>query len=167
MKGKNLEADNNRIVWGEDCRGVRHFDCVGFVNFVLNVTTGQQWTFNISQYGAGITSATSVPLDSPPEDGDILVLGTEHIGFCVPTAKSFRRKTMPPVCTPTKLIRPRRTKMARSNQTGLEGLGSPPKLLTRPELPAGAPEAKISVIYSKRICWGYRLGRGSEASRKS
>lgn len=83
MKGTNFDpkTDNNRIVWGEDCRGVRHFDCVGFVNFVLNVTTGQQWTFNISQYGAAMTSATSVPLDSPPEDGDILVNGTEHIAF--------------------------------------------------------------------------------------
>ncbi len=28
-----------------------------------------------------MTSATSVPLDSPPEDGDILVNGTEHIAF--------------------------------------------------------------------------------------
>jgi hypothetical protein len=82
MKGNNLGADDNRIVWGEDCRYVRHFDCVGFVNFVLSLTTSQKWSFSISQYAAGsITGATSVPLDSPIVDGDILVRNTEHIAF--------------------------------------------------------------------------------------
>jgi hypothetical protein len=82
MKGKNLDTDDNRLVWGEDCRYVRHFDCVGFVNFVLSLTTNQKWAFNISHYAAGnMTGATSVPLDSPPVDGDILVKNTEHIGF--------------------------------------------------------------------------------------
>jgi hypothetical protein len=82
MKGKNLDTDDNRLVWGEDCRYVRHFDCVGFVNFVLSLTTSQKWSFNISQYAAGnMTGATKVDLDSPAVDGDILVKNTEHIGF--------------------------------------------------------------------------------------
>jgi hypothetical protein len=82
IKGKNIGMDDKRLVWGEDCRDVRHFDCVGFVNFVLSLTTSQKWSFSISQYAGGnITSATSVPLDSPPVDGDILVRKTEHIAF--------------------------------------------------------------------------------------
>src|SRR6185437_5393406 len=32
MSGKTVTT---QIVWGEDCRGVRHFDCVGFVNWTL------------------------------------------------------------------------------------------------------------------------------------
>lgn len=39
VKGKNIGADDKRLVWGEDCRYVRHFDCIGFVNFVLSLTT--------------------------------------------------------------------------------------------------------------------------------
>jgi hypothetical protein len=59
VKGKNVGTDDKRLVWGEDCRYV-----------------------SISQYAAGnITSATSVPLDSPSMDGDILVRNTEHIAF--------------------------------------------------------------------------------------
>lgn len=82
MRGKNLDTDNDRLVWGEDCRYVRHFDCVGFVNFVLSLTTSQKWSFNISQYAVGnMTGATKVDLDSPAVDGDILVKNTEHIGF--------------------------------------------------------------------------------------
>ena len=82
MKGKNIGADDKRLVWGEDCRYVRHFDCIGFVNFVLSLTTSQKWSFSISQYAAGnITGATSVPLDGPLMDGDILVRNTEHIAF--------------------------------------------------------------------------------------
>jgi hypothetical protein len=82
MKGKNLGTDDNRLVWGQDCRFVRHFDCVSFVNFVLSLTTSQKWSFNVSQYAVGnMTDATKVDLDSPAVDGDILVKNTEHIGF--------------------------------------------------------------------------------------
>jgi hypothetical protein len=84
MKGQNLGNDDNKIVWGEDCRYVRHFDCIGFVNFVLSLTTGHKWAYSIQQYQGGMTGATSVPFDDPPEDGDILVRdgqGEGHIAF--------------------------------------------------------------------------------------
>ena len=38
VQGYNV-SDNGRIAWGEDCRYRRHFDCIGFVNFVLSATT--------------------------------------------------------------------------------------------------------------------------------
>jgi hypothetical protein len=29
------EDISRKLVWGEDCRDIRHFDCIGFVNYVL------------------------------------------------------------------------------------------------------------------------------------
>jgi cell wall-associated NlpC family hydrolase len=82
VQGKNVDPDKNRIVWGEDCRNVRHFDCIGFVNFVLSLTTKERWSFSIPQYAAGnITPATAVAITDPPADGDIIVINPSHIGF--------------------------------------------------------------------------------------
>ena len=80
VKGKNV-SNNNLIVWGEDCRYVRHFDCIGFVNHVLSQTTNPQWHYSIQQYSQGAGGLTPVPLSDPPADGDILTRGVEHIGF--------------------------------------------------------------------------------------
>lgn len=83
VKGKNVDPDKGRAVWGEDCRYVRHFDCIGFVNFVLSLTTSQRWGFSISQYAAGnvTPAATAIPLDASPADADIVIINPTHIGF--------------------------------------------------------------------------------------
>jgi len=80
VKGNNV-SNTGRIVWGEDCRYVRHFDCIGFVNHVLSQTTNPNWHYSIPQYGAGAGGTTPVPLEDPPADADILVRGTTHIGL--------------------------------------------------------------------------------------
>ena len=51
------------------------FDCIGFINFVLSLTTSQRWGFSIPQYAAGnITpAATAIPLDAPPADADVVI----------------------------------------------------------------------------------------------
>lgn len=65
-----------KIVWGENCTGVRHFDCISFINYVLGETTkipDQQngWSGNIKQWSEMWT--TDVPLSAPNVAGDILI----------------------------------------------------------------------------------------------
>jgi hypothetical protein len=85
VRGVELEYDgidnNNRIVWGEDCRHVRHFDCISFINFVMSEKTSLQWSFDIVSLDKGLAPTTEVPLNGPPVAGDILLKGTHHIGF--------------------------------------------------------------------------------------
>ena len=84
VKGSNVGSNNGLIVWGEDCRYVRHFDCISFVNFVLSQTTIPNWWGDIQGYANGYApqgKTTSVPLGDPPSDADILVRGYDHIGF--------------------------------------------------------------------------------------
>jgi cell wall-associated NlpC family hydrolase len=78
------------IVWGEDCRDRRHFDCVGFVNYLYDaalaeLTTrwaGKPWSMSIAQYkaesGLGATAAVS---GGSLMEGDILTIGNHHIGL--------------------------------------------------------------------------------------
>jgi cell wall-associated NlpC family hydrolase len=80
VRGSNVDSDG-RIVWGEDCREVRHFDCVGFVNFVLSQTTIPNWAYDIPQYGMGAGGTTPVAAGEAAADGDILVRGNQHIGL--------------------------------------------------------------------------------------
>ncbi len=65
-----------KIVWGENCTVVRHFDCISFINYVLGETTkipGQQngWSGNIKQWSE--MSTTDVPRSAPNVAGDILI----------------------------------------------------------------------------------------------
>ena len=46
VQGRNV-SNNGRIVWGQDCRGMRHFDCISFVNCVLSVATRPNWSYSI------------------------------------------------------------------------------------------------------------------------
>ncbi len=81
VRGKNVSNDG-RIVWGEDCRGVRHFDCISFVNFVLTGTTKPDWAYSIPQYNSNASGLTaSVGLKDPAVPGDILLRNEEHIAL--------------------------------------------------------------------------------------
>ncbi len=77
--GSNIdERYQGRIVWGEDCRWKRHFDCIGFINYVFNKTApniyskDKLWSANIEQW---VNSTQEVNLDSPAVPGDILFRG--------------------------------------------------------------------------------------------
>lgn len=90
-------------VWGEDCRWIRHFDCIGFINYVLDETTSapygtykvkakdgtlkdvqvQGWSNDIAGW---VKSAQPIPLTDAPVPGDILFRrhadgGWGHIAF--------------------------------------------------------------------------------------
>jgi hypothetical protein len=86
---------SNKPVWGEDCTNVQHFDCLGFISYVLNHTTKKYfnsphlWIGAISDYHR-ITDEVSMA--DPPVPGDLLFRGEpskekpgemtwHHIGF--------------------------------------------------------------------------------------
>ncbi len=81
-----------KIVFGENCLNVRHFDCISFVNYVLTATTNPPgWTHSekpkqkkgkqIQEWGDWNGSidnwstlwTTDVPLKDPAVPGDILI----------------------------------------------------------------------------------------------
>ncbi|HUQ95813.1 MAG TPA: hypothetical protein VM120_29310 [Bryobacteraceae bacterium] len=72
LKGKKSQA-----VWGEDCRGKRHFDCVGLVNFLLSRVCNVAESYKQMGISADIhmhlTGTTQIPLGDPPVSGDILI----------------------------------------------------------------------------------------------
>ncbi len=87
MMGKNLDDHDGLLVWGEDCRGKRHFDCISFVNWVLSWTTSTFWQASIGLYAHDASGTRDVPLSSPVVAGDILIRGKEHIGFLCENGK--------------------------------------------------------------------------------
>ncbi len=82
IQGSNIEpkTEIGRLVWGEDCRGKRHFDCISFVNFVLTYTTRAPtlpgappgWSNDI---GLWFRNTQPVRLTDSPVPGDILFRG--------------------------------------------------------------------------------------------
>ncbi len=72
IEGKDID-EANWIVWGEDCGRKRHFDCISFVNFVLDATTNTDWSSDIDHYHDTFTS--TVDLKDPIVPGDILFRG--------------------------------------------------------------------------------------------
>lgn len=73
--GANVAAEYKAgIVWGEDCRWKRHFDCIGFINYVFNQTTHPSapypyWSAEIEQW---FNATQEVKLGDAPVPGDIL-----------------------------------------------------------------------------------------------
>jgi hypothetical protein len=63
------------IVWGEDCRGRRHFDAAGLVNWCLETAAGGRDPISLDAAGwAGDTSATEeVPLAAEFRPGDLVL----------------------------------------------------------------------------------------------
>jgi cell wall-associated NlpC family hydrolase len=75
-----------QLVWGEDCRGKQHFDCVGFVNYCVELALdrSRDVQYSIEQWAGGVSGTTAVPLTDPPYPADILITnGFKHIGFLV------------------------------------------------------------------------------------
>jgi hypothetical protein len=75
-----------QLVWGEDCRGVQHFDCVGFINYCVETSLDRtrDVQYSIEQWGADLSGTTAVALSEPPHPADILITaGNKHIGFLI------------------------------------------------------------------------------------
>jgi cell wall-associated NlpC family hydrolase len=77
--GANVASEHKAgIAWGEDCRWKRHFDCIGFINYVFNHTTHnpynpeKPWSANIQQW---YDSTQEVKKDAPTVPADILFRG--------------------------------------------------------------------------------------------
>lgn len=63
---------NSTIYVGEDCRNVRHFDCISFVNWVLGTALQKSFTYSIVQYeGKKSGSGVIAPVETfePPFTG--------------------------------------------------------------------------------------------------
>ena len=76
------------IALGEDCRGRRHFDCIGFIYWVLNeVVPHESWTNNIiKHYQKGFTIIESLGKLEPSKlmNGDVVTRTSsspDHIGI--------------------------------------------------------------------------------------
>jgi hypothetical protein len=66
-----------KVVWGEDCTGKQHFDCIGFINYVFNRTSKtrnpnprfQAWSAEIGQW---VASTQAINKGDAAVPGDIL-----------------------------------------------------------------------------------------------
>ena len=76
-----------QLVWGEDCRGKQHFDCVGFINYCVEMFRNRtrDVQYSIDQWNSdAIGATTAVAMTSAPFPADILINATaSHIGFLV------------------------------------------------------------------------------------
>jgi len=78
-QGDSKVDSRNKIIWGEDCRNMRHFDCIGFINYVISATCFK-CQLDISAW-LDRTFVKSIDPKAPPVAGDIILRGTDHIGF--------------------------------------------------------------------------------------
>lgn len=68
----NDRIDSHQVVWGESCVGVRHFDCIGFVNWVLWKVLGRPVQFSIEQWRQD-SRTTQVAINAASlTEGDLL-----------------------------------------------------------------------------------------------
>lgn len=82
-----------KLVWGQSCKGIRHFDCVGFIAYCYWKATGYAFQLDISAWRGTATGATVYLLaDSKPAkllDGDILIKQDHHIAFVDASGEIF------------------------------------------------------------------------------
>jgi cell wall-associated NlpC family hydrolase len=74
MEAHGLES---KIVLGESRLGVRHFDCVGLVNYCMSIVLGRSVQDSVQRW---INNSTHVT-DGSDEPGDLLTRGNHHIGI--------------------------------------------------------------------------------------
>jgi hypothetical protein len=66
-------------VWGESCVDVRHFDCIGFVNWCLSEVLTHPVHYGIPNFVSGVVGK-KIPIANAGI-ADIVTIGAEHIGF--------------------------------------------------------------------------------------
>jgi cell wall-associated NlpC family hydrolase len=61
-------------VWGEDCRGRRHFDGPGLVNWCLEQAVDARYPIDLAaaDWTGEAAGTTAVPVDDPPRPGDVV-----------------------------------------------------------------------------------------------
>ena len=75
----NNNSPHHSTVWGESCVDVRHFDCIGFVNWCLSEVLSQPVHYGIGNFVAkSVGTAIQLP---KAQLGDIVTIGADHIGF--------------------------------------------------------------------------------------
>jgi hypothetical protein len=71
-------------IWGESCIGVRHFDCIGLVNFCFSWALNRTWQYGVDNFAlpeyAKKAGFTQVDL-TKASPGDIVTIDREHIGI--------------------------------------------------------------------------------------
>ena len=75
-----------KLVWGQSCKGIRHFDCVGFISFCYWKATGQVMQHDISAWRTPNIAGTVYDFAAGTKpanlmDGDIIVQADHHIGY--------------------------------------------------------------------------------------
>jgi hypothetical protein len=74
---------SNFYVLGEDCRNKAHFDCIGFVNWVLTQIKREPVTYSSTQWAtegvAPVTVLEGTPSERNLEPGDLLIRSTGRI----------------------------------------------------------------------------------------
>ena len=75
-----------KLVWGQSCKGIRHFDCVGFISYCYWKATGAVVQLDISAWRKPNQVGTVFDLKAGSRpaslmDGDIVVKADHHIGF--------------------------------------------------------------------------------------
>jgi hypothetical protein len=82
---------NGNVVWGESCAGVRHFDCIGLVNYCY----AKHWYkgafgLDIKFFRNPMSGAVSLTGNSDLMDADILIKpGDVHIGMLFRNGQSW------------------------------------------------------------------------------
>ena len=103
-----------RIVWGEDCRGRRHFDAAGLVNWCMEQAVDARYpiTFDAATWATDASGTVAVPVIEPPRPGD-LVLADRNDGDSR-SASSSGSATRPLRETPARSYSRRRQPSASS-----------------------------------------------------
>jgi hypothetical protein len=77
-----------KLIWGQSCKDIRHFDCVGFISYCYWQATGKVVQLEISAWravpnpmGATVFDLKAGKRPSSLSDADILVQADHHIGF--------------------------------------------------------------------------------------
>jgi hypothetical protein len=68
-------SEARRIVWGEDCRGRRHFDGVGLVNWCLEQAVDARYpiAFDEAAWASDASYTVAVPLTEASRPGDLVL----------------------------------------------------------------------------------------------
>jgi hypothetical protein len=84
-----------KLVWGQSCKGIRHFDCVGFISYCLWKATGQISQLDIKAWHSPVAGSVfnlkpekdkdgkTRPATRPAslQDADIIIKADHHIAY--------------------------------------------------------------------------------------
>lgn len=84
--GQNGGDGGGRLVWGQSCKGIRHFDCVGFISYCYWKASGAVVQLDIGAWrrpggGKQVFDLKAGERPTALMDGDILIKQDHHIGF--------------------------------------------------------------------------------------